>query len=79
MLNTNLMDYRYWRWGIGILLWCVALTIFSLGICGTLELSTIEQAVCVINSVFNEGVEIDDTHLIDQVDFGGELSLHAQS
>ncbi|MCG7564712.1 EAL domain-containing protein [Pseudoalteromonas sp. CnMc7-15] len=54
--------------------------IFALGICGTLELSTIEQAVCVINSVFNEGVEIDDTHLIDQVDFGvANYPLHAQS
>ncbi len=54
--------------------------IFALALDGELEISTIEQTVCVINAAFNEGVSIDNTHLIDQVDFGvANIPIHTSS
>ncbi|MEO2265745.1 EAL domain-containing protein [Pseudoalteromonas sp. YIC-656] len=54
--------------------------IFALALDGDLEISTIEQTVCVVNAVFNEGVAIDNTHFIDQVDFGvANIPIHTNS
>lgn len=54
--------------------------IFAFIIPGLLELSQIEQFVCVTNGVFAEGVNHNNTQLVDRVDFGvANYPLHAKT
>ena len=53
---------------------------YAVVILGKLELSQIEQLVCVINSVFAEGITHKRLHLIDKVEIGvANYPLHAST
>ncbi len=53
---------------------------YGVVIVGKLELSQIEQLVCVINSVFAEGITHKRIHLIDKVEIGvANYPLHAST
>ena len=53
---------------------------YAVVILGKLELSQIEQVVCVINSVFADGITHERLHLIDKVDIGvANYPLHAST
>ncbi|WP_036981163.1 MULTISPECIES: EAL domain-containing protein [Pseudoalteromonas] len=53
---------------------------YAVVIIGKLELSQIEQLVCVINSVFADGITHKRLHLIDKVDIGvANYPLHAST
>ncbi|HEA19050.1 MAG TPA: phosphodiesterase [Pseudoalteromonas prydzensis] len=53
---------------------------YAVVVLGRLELSQIEQLVCVINSVFADGITHKRLHLIDKVDIGvANYPLHAST
>lgn len=55
-------------------------SVFAIVIEGKLELSTIEQYVCLLSSIFEEGVKYKGAQLVDQLEIGvANYPLHAQS
>lgn len=55
-------------------------SVFAIVIEGKLELSMVEQYVCVLSSIFEEGVKYKGAQLVDQLDIGASnFPLHANS
>lgn len=72
-INTNLSDkhtdiYR------------VDESVFAVILVGKLSLSQVEQYVCILSSVFEEGVELKGQHLVDKIKIGVAHSpIHAKT